>query len=205
MSSQIRDQPKTGRGRPRGFDETAVLEGLTQTFWRKGFVDASLDDLSQATGAARASLYKIYGDKTDLLVAALEHYAAHFDSRVAAAIAGTDTADDALRSVMRASADRLTDPDAPPGCLRCRATLEMSKVDPRTDAAIARANAAFTRNMARLLAMNADLDMPDQDLADKAAFLTAIVNGMVISASAGADRATLHAIVDRAVDAVRAT
>ncbi len=198
----MRDQEKKGRGRPRGFDEPAVLDGLTETFWRKGFIDASLDDLSKSTGAARASLYKFYGDKTDLLVAALDHYAARFDSRVAAALNGADDMAVTLRNVMRASADRLTDPSAPPGCLRCRATLELVGLDPRTDAAIARINKAFALNMARILTLNLSLDQPPRDIAEKAAFLTTIVNGMVVSAQAGADRATLYAVVDRAVASV---
>ncbi|MDX8354057.1 TetR/AcrR family transcriptional regulator [Cognatiyoonia sp. IB215182] len=202
MSSQIRDQTKPERGRPRGFEEKTVLDGLTDTFWRKGFADASLDDLSQATGAARASLYKFYGDKADLLVVALDHYAERFDLRVQAAIAENETAREALHQVLRASAERLTDTAAPPGCLRCRTTLEMSQVDPRIDAAIARANHAFTLNMARLLAMDADLAEPPRPLAQHAAFLTAIVNGMVVSAAAGTDRATLYAIVDTTIGAI---
>lgn len=202
MSSQIRDQARSGRGRPRQFDETAVLDGLTDTFWRKGFADASLDDLSMATGAARASLYKFYGDKADLLVTALDHYAARFDSRIDAALAAQTSVADRLRKVLRTSADRLTDPSAPPGCLRCRATMELAGIDPRIDDAITRANAAFTANMVRLLADNAPQNASQGEISQKAAFLTTIVNGMVVSAQAGADRTTLHGIVDQAVSAV---
>ena len=63
-----------GRGRPRTFDETAVLDKAIGVFWQKGFEGASLDDLSSAMGIGRPSVYCAFGDKDSLFKRCLERY-----------------------------------------------------------------------------------------------------------------------------------
>ncbi len=197
MSSQKSEDVKRGRGRPRNFAEAEVLDALTDTFWRNGYAATSLDDLTQATGAARASLYKLFGDKDALLVAAIDHYAARFDTRVDATCASAGTAREAIAQTLRASADRLSAGQAPPGCLRCRITLDRHGQSPAIGAALDRANDKFRHNMERLLAVGTDpaaLHIPKTAL-----FLTTIVNGMVILAEAGASRDDLEDVITTAL------
>ena len=66
--------PRAQRGRPRQFDEEAVLERAVEVFWSQGFDDTSLDDILDATGMARQSLYRTFGCKRDLFLRALEIY-----------------------------------------------------------------------------------------------------------------------------------
>ena len=66
------------RGRPRAFDPENALSAATEVFWAKGFDGASLDDLTEAMGISRPSLYAAFGDKERLFEAALGHYANHF-------------------------------------------------------------------------------------------------------------------------------
>jgi len=61
-------------GRPRGFDEERALHAAMELFWQQGYDGTSLSDLVRATGASRASLYQLWGDKQGLYVAALERY-----------------------------------------------------------------------------------------------------------------------------------
>jgi TetR/AcrR family transcriptional regulator, copper-responsive repressor len=62
------------RGRPRAYDPQAVLQQVLQTFWCKGYVDTSLDDLCEAAGVNKASLYAGLGDKAQLYRLALQAY-----------------------------------------------------------------------------------------------------------------------------------
>ena len=62
------------RGRPRSFDEGEVLDKACRIFMEKGFSATSLDDLSEATGLNRPSLYAAFGDKEQLYIAALKRY-----------------------------------------------------------------------------------------------------------------------------------
>ena len=54
--------------RPREFDEDEVLEKALAVFWAKGFEGATVDDLEQATGLGRGSLYGAFGGKHELFL-----------------------------------------------------------------------------------------------------------------------------------------
>jgi TetR/AcrR family transcriptional repressor of nem operon len=60
--------------RPREFDEDAVLDAVTQCFWRRGYEATSVKDLIGKTGVTAASLYNAYGDKRGLFRISLDHY-----------------------------------------------------------------------------------------------------------------------------------
>src|ERR1700760_3848639 len=61
-------------GRPKTFTREAVLEKALPVFWRRGFVDASLHQLEQATGVNKSGLYAEFRDKEDLFVQSLRYY-----------------------------------------------------------------------------------------------------------------------------------
>ncbi len=60
--------------RPREFAETEVLDRAMETFWSRGYEGTSVDDLVGATGLSRSSIYQAFGNKRELLDAALGHY-----------------------------------------------------------------------------------------------------------------------------------
>lgn len=63
-----------GRGRPRKFDEAAVLDTLTDLFWDKGYEATSMADILTATGLNKSSLYNSFGSKKDLFRRILDRY-----------------------------------------------------------------------------------------------------------------------------------
>src|ERR1041384_8346753 len=62
------------RGRPRAYDPQIALARAAEKFWAAGYAGTSLDDLVEATGMNRPSLYAAFGDKRDLYLKTLEHY-----------------------------------------------------------------------------------------------------------------------------------
>lgn len=60
--------------RPRAFDEEEVLQRALELFRAKGFEGTTLDELEQATGLHRGSLYGAFGDKRSLFLKALARY-----------------------------------------------------------------------------------------------------------------------------------
>jgi TetR/AcrR family transcriptional regulator, transcriptional repressor for nem operon len=66
--------PRRRRGRPRSFDETAVVDASVDVFWRRGYAQASVSEISAATGLSASSIYNAFGSKADLFVAALDRY-----------------------------------------------------------------------------------------------------------------------------------
>ena len=61
-------------GRPKKFNREGVLEKALPVFWRRGFADASLHELEQATGVNKSGLYAEFEDKEDLFVQSLRYY-----------------------------------------------------------------------------------------------------------------------------------
>jgi len=66
---------RPGPGRPREFDMETVLERAIDVFSGRGYHGTSVADLAAATGLAWGSIYKAFGDKHSLFLAAFDHYA----------------------------------------------------------------------------------------------------------------------------------
>src|SRR5690242_627564 len=56
------------------FDETEVLMKAKDLFSEKGYNGTSMDDLVQATGLSRSSIYDTFGDKHGLFLKSLNFY-----------------------------------------------------------------------------------------------------------------------------------
>ncbi|MFI7597295.1 TetR/AcrR family transcriptional regulator [Actinoplanes sp. NPDC049681] len=64
-------------GRPRAFDETEVVRAAVGLFATRAYDGISVDDLVQHLGVHRNSLYKTFGSKRGLYLAALRWYLEH--------------------------------------------------------------------------------------------------------------------------------
>ena len=67
------EQPKR-RGRPRAYEPDVALRKALDLFRTQGFAATSLDDLSEATGMNRPSLYGAFGDKRELYIKSYQRY-----------------------------------------------------------------------------------------------------------------------------------
>ncbi|WP_280181084.1 helix-turn-helix domain-containing protein, partial [Nocardia farcinica] len=61
-------------GRPRGFDEDEVIAAAARLFAERAYDGVSVDDLVDHLGVHRNSLYKVFGSKRGLYLAALRWY-----------------------------------------------------------------------------------------------------------------------------------
>jgi TetR/AcrR family transcriptional repressor of nem operon len=117
-------------GRPRGFDEEAVVRAAGALFGRQSFAGTSVDDLVSHLGVHRGSLYKTFGSKRGLYLAALRR---HVDRDVVAAaevFAQTAEAGPAVRRIATAGPDL---------GLLFLALVEQAPVDPEAAAETTRA------------------------------------------------------------------
>jgi TetR/AcrR family transcriptional repressor of nem operon len=60
--------------RHKEFDRHRVLEKAMNLFWQQGYAATSMQDLVEATGINRQSIYDTFGDKHSLFLATLEKY-----------------------------------------------------------------------------------------------------------------------------------
>src|ERR1700751_63031 len=61
-------------GRPKQFDPDAAAEQAMEVFWRKGYAATTPQDLVDALGIGKGSLYNAFGSKHELFELALRRY-----------------------------------------------------------------------------------------------------------------------------------
>lgn len=60
--------------RPRTFDEGRALDAAMHAFWANGYEATSTQDLCEATGLGRSSIYNTFSSKHDLFKRSLARY-----------------------------------------------------------------------------------------------------------------------------------
>jgi len=118
----------TGRpvGRPREFDEEKVLAAAMGAFWRKGYEATSLADLTECTCLNKASLYRVFGDKHQLFMAALKNYADIEFRETTAVISESASPLTNLRAVVQKVCE---DAGSDKGCLMINSMVETAPHD----------------------------------------------------------------------------
>jgi TetR/AcrR family transcriptional repressor of nem operon len=115
--------------RPREFDEDRVIEAITCVFWEKGYEATSMQDLVQASGLLKGSLYGAFGDKKTLYMRALAHYdKTHIQSAVDM-LCGNASLEQKINNLFDAVIEGVEKGVFAGGCLLCNASMEMATVD----------------------------------------------------------------------------
>lgn len=193
------------RGRPAEFDRETALDAALETFWRRGYGGASLDELTAAMGINRPSLYGAFGNKEQLYAASVDHYVAKIGASYLAPLASPKIAR-ALRGFFDAMIDGVTGKYGPRGCVvACTMPAEAgvsTAAQAQLAAVLARIDGAW---IARLAAAQAAGEIAKRR--DVRVLGQLVASGMLalsIRARAGASKRTLRAIADEIVSAVLA-
>nr|WP_070961128.1 TetR/AcrR family transcriptional regulator [Hyphomonas sp. Mor2] len=111
-----KSQPK--RGRPTTVDTQAALIEMIELFRAKGFAAVSLDDLSSATGLSRPSLYRAFGDKLNMYIAAMDAFGVQVLERAVPKLHATEDVEAGLADFYAAMLSiYYRDAAMAPGCL----------------------------------------------------------------------------------------
>jgi AcrR family transcriptional regulator len=174
------------------FDEADVVDRARRTFAETGFAGTSLDDLLEATGLARQSLYNAFGGKKELFMRAF--------------LSDTSGAVDAVKTVMRSAEDPIVRirtqlvgaavehgaAQASPS-LFLRAAVELAGSDPEVATTVA---TAFDAIRADYTACIADAQRAGEidaaaDAEALGTYFCAVIEGMSTLGRVGVSRATL--------------
>lgn len=116
-------------GRPKQFDPDVAVEQAMDVFWRKGYAATTPQDLVDALGIGKGSLYNTFGSKRALFERALRRYR---DSQAAALIEMLEESGpvrERLRAALWLLVELdLADPDRR-GCLAVNTAAELSGTD----------------------------------------------------------------------------
>jgi TetR/AcrR family transcriptional repressor of nem operon len=183
--------------RPREFDEGQVLRRALDVFRAKGFEGTTLDELEQATGLGRGSLYGAFGDKRSLFLKALALYLDTALRERVARLQKSDAGRAEILALFRAVAhDAMGDRDRK-GCMVTNCSIELADRDPDLACQAARSLDLFERAFAgavRQAQARGEID-PDRDPVRLARFLTVCMEGMLVLARVRPDPAWLDDVV----------
>ena len=115
--------------RPREFDEIEVKQALMRVFWEKGYEATSMQDLVEATGLHKGSLYGAFGGKQALYMVALAHYDHTRIQDGIDMLSGEGRAVDKIAKLFDSVIDSTKAGLFSGGCLLCNASIEMAPVD----------------------------------------------------------------------------
>jgi len=118
------------RGRPREFDPAVAIDAAGKLFWDQGYHATSIEDLCQATGLLRGSLYSAFGDKKGMLLAAIDQYAEKNLARLAKSLSSREPTREGLRKALLYYTRTPTVLAGRHGCLVTNTALEMLPEDP---------------------------------------------------------------------------
>jgi TetR/AcrR family transcriptional repressor of nem operon len=116
--------PKT-----KQFDETEVLQKAKEVFCEKGYNGTSMDDLVQATGLSRSSIYDTFGDKHGLFLKSLQQYRCLQQNDLVQLLEKTDSAKKKIRIIFDYTVKNILADEERKGCFLINVSMEMSCSD----------------------------------------------------------------------------
>jgi TetR/AcrR family transcriptional repressor of nem operon len=185
--------------RPRQFDSGKVEDVLLDVFWSRGYARTSIEELTQATGLLRGSLYAAYDDKEAMFRAATRRYVAQLTAAVATDKKGLDGARHVLDTVVRLT---VRDPERR-GCPILNAIPESYALSEETQEqlqAALRSMQALLRARLREAQAEAGTDL---DLEPLVAMLFAATIAIRVLGRAGHDGRLLRNISQGAIESAR--
>lgn len=188
------------RGRPRGFDRDEALSAAGQRFRTHGFAATSLDDLADATGVNRPSLYAAFGDKRALYLAALDRTEAWLTESFDGLLRANLPLRDAVERMLTYSISvYLSGEMGPSGCIALNTATAEAVTDPEIRAALARILALEDAKVTALLAQ-AGSPAPQAH----AAIVTGVLHSLSIRARAGESKEAMTEIAVACADLIAA-
>lgn len=182
--------------RPKSFDHREALQAAMAVFWRQGFDATSVQDLTEATGLSRSSLYDTFVDKAGLFEAAAHLYFTLHGERRMQALQQEGDALAALQRFFDLQVAACTHPELPPGCLMTNTATALFSHEPRIVALVEQSTEALRKALRTLVQRGQRqgqirADVPAARLAD---MLAGLSFGLNVQARLSRDPAPLKAM-----------
>ncbi|MGW7681502.1 TetR/AcrR family transcriptional regulator [Kribbella sp. NPDC054772] len=183
--------------RPRTFDEDRAIDAAMRVFWTSGYEATSTQDLCDATGLGRSSIYNTFSSKRDLFDRALRRYTDRFTADQLEVIQdATLPIKERIRRILWTAVE--PDPDDPSGCFVINTIVELGPKDAEIIERLDRDHevklVALTTAI-RAAQAGGELD-PDRDAAGLATYIFTVLGGLRVAARRGADADTQRAVVE---------
>ncbi|WP_218190143.1 TetR/AcrR family transcriptional regulator [Pseudomonas sp. NFACC02] len=184
-------------GRPREFDTDAALDKAITRFSEYGFHGTSISDLNTCLGLTSGSIYKAWGDKRGLFLAALDRYLTLRAEAIAACLASENSGRDKIEALLVHYARLSCEAAGRTGCLVVETAVELSRADDEIARLIGAQQDRREAQLRRLIeegqsdgSVGEGLDAPNL-----AKLLLVLQQGMRVVGKTGADTEQMLAMV----------
>lgn len=191
-------------GRPRAFDEEAVLNQLTALFWQQGYGNTSMTDIVEASGVHKPSLYRTFGSKEELFATVLRRYLNERMAMLAQLRAESGTGIAGIHTFFDKFEEFASTDEGSWGCLMVMSANELRGSTPGYEDFSVENSRALHAQMTALAALALPGSTENDELtAQRADMLSLLFFGLqvTIRSQAGAEHvhsafASIHALVD---------
>jgi AcrR family transcriptional regulator len=188
--------------RPRVFDIEKAIQTATVMFWKNGYEQTSLSNLTEEMGITPPSFYFAFESKDGLFRKVVKHYVTTYLGFMGEAFR-QPTARGVAETMLYGCADVYSNPSNPRGCLIMNCSLPSSETAVQVRQELASERKARRAKLKRRFQETiASGDLPrDSDPEDLARYVMSIGWGLAVEAQSGASKRDLYRIVARAMRA----
>ncbi|TDQ10116.1 TetR/AcrR family transcriptional regulator [Pedobacter metabolipauper] len=183
--------------RTKDFDEQMVLTKAIQLFWHKGYNGTSMQDLVDALGISRSSLYDTYTDKHTLFLKALESYQFAGSAKIQEIINQTDSAKETIKKLLKLVTSELIGDKQQKGCFMVNAEVEVAPHDQEVNNIVCKNDQQMEDAFYQVIKKGQDTGEIEnsQDAMALARFIFNAVKGMRVTAKSTPDQSLFDDIV----------
>ncbi|MDR3614773.1 MAG: helix-turn-helix domain containing protein [Candidatus Obscuribacterales bacterium] len=117
---------KRAPGRPKGFILDEALDRAVEMFWEHGYEGVDVDRIARAVNVTKPALYRAFGDKSSLLLKAVERYTITYGAPIMASFQAEPDIHKAVTGLLEATVN-LASGEARNGCMMVAAALGQSE------------------------------------------------------------------------------
>ena len=122
----VTNSSKRARGRPKGFIPDEALDRAVEMFWEHGYEGVDVERIARAVNVTKPALYRAFGDKSTLLLKAVERYAITYGAPILAAFQAEPDIHKAVTAFCEAAVNTASG-EARGGCMMVAAALGQSE------------------------------------------------------------------------------
>jgi AcrR family transcriptional regulator len=179
-------------GRPKGFALDEALDRAVEMFWEHGYEGVDVDRIARAVNVTKPALYRAFGDKSTLLLKAVERYAITYGGPIMAAFQAEADIRKAVTALLEATVNLATG-ETRGGCMMVAAALGQSErvTEIRSYLATGLTTAAdtFAKRFEKEIEAGRLSDKPSAKVRGRA--LVDLMKGLQLRAKAGIEREEL--------------
>lgn len=182
--------------RPKAFNEEEVIDKAVQVFWAKGYEAASMQDLVDAMGIQRGSLYAAFGSKQKLFLKSLKRYSVTVVSELLDILASKPSAIESIELFFSQLVEHLLTAGELRSCLVTNSAIERGLRDEETKQLVLQLLNGLENGFYKTLlkAQEQGELLTDLDLKVVANYLTSSMQGLLVMGKVCSERSVLEGI-----------